>query len=318
MASDSDSTRLDDAARAGWLYFVAGNTQEEIARRLKVSRQTAQRLVSLARSERLITFRLDHPIAACMELAQRIAATFGLQYCDVAPTDPISTDIGLGVGEVAASFLEGYLRSETPVLIAFGTGRTLRAAVDQVARMNCPHHRLVSLVGNISPEGAASFFDVLARIADLTRARHYPMPLPVFSSSVEEHALLIDLTSVRRIRALAAKADLALVGIGQIDMTAQIHQDGFVSHDELIALMRQGAVGEIVGWSFDARGRILESDVNARVTSVLPAPRPDALVVGVARGAIKVAAIRAALIGGLVNGLITDEETARALLADPI
>ena len=28
---DSETSRLDDAARAGWLYYVAGNTQDEIA-----------------------------------------------------------------------------------------------------------------------------------------------------------------------------------------------------------------------------------------------------------------------------------------------
>ena len=27
-ASDSDKSRLDDAARAGWLYFIAGHTQD--------------------------------------------------------------------------------------------------------------------------------------------------------------------------------------------------------------------------------------------------------------------------------------------------
>ena len=43
-----ESNRLDDAARAGWLYYIAGNTQDEIASKLGVSRQTAQRLVSLA------------------------------------------------------------------------------------------------------------------------------------------------------------------------------------------------------------------------------------------------------------------------------
>ena len=60
--SDADSDRLDDAARAGWLYYIAGNTQDEIAKKLGVSRQTAQRLVSLAVSEKLIKVRLDHPI----------------------------------------------------------------------------------------------------------------------------------------------------------------------------------------------------------------------------------------------------------------
>jgi DNA-binding transcriptional regulator LsrR (DeoR family) len=69
MEVKSEKSRLDVAARAGWLYFVAGNTQDEIAQKLNVSRPTAQRLVSLALSERLITFRLEHPIAACMELA---------------------------------------------------------------------------------------------------------------------------------------------------------------------------------------------------------------------------------------------------------
>jgi len=50
VASDNERSRLDDAARAGWLYYIAGNTQDEIAKRLKFSRATAQRLVSLCLS----------------------------------------------------------------------------------------------------------------------------------------------------------------------------------------------------------------------------------------------------------------------------
>ncbi|GAA0000174.1 hypothetical protein BRDID11002_01740 [Bradyrhizobium diazoefficiens] len=32
MAAENDKSRLDDAARAGWLYFIAGHTQDEIAK----------------------------------------------------------------------------------------------------------------------------------------------------------------------------------------------------------------------------------------------------------------------------------------------
>ena len=85
---EADGDKLDDAARAGWLYYVAGNTQDEIAQKLGVSRQTAQRLVSMAVSERLIKVRLDHPIARCMELAARLAERFALMLCEVVPTDP--------------------------------------------------------------------------------------------------------------------------------------------------------------------------------------------------------------------------------------
>ena len=178
-APRSERSRLDDAARAGWLYFVAGNTQDEIARKLKVSRPTAQRLVSLALSERLITFRLDHPIAACMELAAALSARFDLAFCEVTPADPASDSSTLGVAESAAGFLEQRLRDTDPIVVAIGTGRTLRAAVECVPRMKCHHHRLVSLVGHISMQGSASFYDVLARLSDLTEAPHYPMPLPV-------------------------------------------------------------------------------------------------------------------------------------------
>ncbi|MEG4583383.1 hypothetical protein QUA71_27795 [Microcoleus sp. MON1_C5] len=33
--------KLDQAARTAWLYYIAGNTQEEIAAKLNVSRQAA-------------------------------------------------------------------------------------------------------------------------------------------------------------------------------------------------------------------------------------------------------------------------------------
>ena len=88
MAAENDRSRLDDAARAGWLYFIAGHTQDEIAKMLQVSRASAQRLVSLCLAERLITFRLEHPIAACMELAARLKERFDLVHCEVVPADP--------------------------------------------------------------------------------------------------------------------------------------------------------------------------------------------------------------------------------------
>jgi DNA-binding transcriptional regulator LsrR (DeoR family) len=316
MASDSEKARLDDAARAGWLYFIAGNTQDEIARKLNVSRASAQRLVSLCLSERLITFRLEHPITACMEQAARLKEAFDLSYCEVVPTDPASPTSIVGIAERAAALLESMLGAEKPVIIAIGTGRAMRAAVEQVRPMDCPNHQLVSLVGNISPDGSASFFDTVARLADLTKARHYPMPLPVFVSSEAERNQLLRINPVTRVRSIAEKARLRLVGIGQIDRGAPLHVDGFISREELLELMRLGAVGEVVGWALDAEGRLIEGGTNQRLTSV-PLPIPaETLTVGAALGSAKVAAMRAVLRGRILNGLITDEATAKALLAD--
>jgi DNA-binding transcriptional regulator LsrR (DeoR family) len=315
MATDQDTSRLDDAARAGWLYFIAGNTQDEIARKLSVSRQTAQRLVSLAVSEKLVTFRLQHPVAACMELAERMVERFGLTHCEVALADPAAEGSLAGVAGLAAAFLESRLRNGKHMIVGLGTGRAMRASVDQIPRMNCPNHQLVSMVGNIAPDGSATFFDVLSKLADLTQSRHYPMPLPVFCASEQERAQLLALEPVRKVHGLAESADLIMVGLGQMGRTAPLHQDGFISGEELFQLMRHGAVGEIASWVFDGEGRILDAVTNRRTTSVPVRSRPGCPVVAVAVGHEKVEAIRSALRGELINGLITNETTARALLA---
>ena len=53
------------------------------------------------------------------------------------------------------------------------------------------------------------------------------------------------------------------------------------------------------------------------VTGLAIAPDPTRLVIGVGAGAAKLPALRAAMLGGLVSGLVTDEPTAAALLGDP-
>jgi DNA-binding transcriptional regulator LsrR (DeoR family) len=99
-----------------------------------------------------------------------------------------------------------------------------------------------------------------------------------------------------------------------MDQRAQVFVDGFVSREELLEIMRLGAVGELTGWAFDSDGRIIDGGTNRRLTSIPPQVPAEALTIGAAVGAAKVSAIRAALKGRLINGLITDEATANAIL----
>src|SRR6202043_352370 len=105
------------------------------------------------------------------------------------------------------------------------TGRAVRAAVERVSPLDRPNHQIVSLVGNISADGSASFFDTVGRLADLTQARHYPMPLPFLLPSPAERDQLLALEPIGRVHALAARADLRLAGLGQMDRAAQLHVD---------------------------------------------------------------------------------------------
>ncbi|MBX5163836.1 MULTISPECIES: sugar-binding transcriptional regulator [unclassified Rhizobium] len=314
MAKRSETpARLDDAARAGWLYYVAGRTQDEIAAAMGISRQSAQRLVSLAVAERLIKVRLDHPIAACLELASQLRRKFGLKHVEVVPSDSGSSAT-VGIAEAAAAEIERWLKRAEPIVLAVGTGRTLKAAVDQLPAIECPHHRIVSLTGNIAPDGSAAYYNVIFSMADAVKARHYPMPLPVLVTSAEERELLHGQQLVRSTLDISAQADVTFVGIGELGIDGPLCVDGFLEKDEMMELMRGGAVGEICGWIFDVDGRLLDNPINERVASA-PIPSRDAsMVIGLAKGKRKFKAIRAAVVGHQINALITDEETAEFLL----
>ncbi|RVV96993.1 sugar-binding transcriptional regulator [Mesobaculum littorinae] len=312
-----DATRLDDAARAGWLYYVAGNTQDEIARKLGVSRQSAQRLVSLAVTERLIKVRLDHPIGQCMELSRAMRDRFGLRLCEIVPSDPAAPDLLTGVAIAAAAELERLLKSPEPRIVALGTGRALSACVAQLPAMTCPQHRIVSRLGNMMSDGSASPYNAVVRMSERIGARQYPFPLPVLARDPEELRILQALEPVRATFDLCAKADLTVVGIGQMDQSAPLVVDGFVSRDKMQALMDAGAVGEITSWPYDAEGRLVPGPFHDRVLSapLHPAPDTGGMVLGVAVGEPKVPAMLAALRGRLINGLVTNEATAERVLS---
>lgn len=181
--------KLDLAAHAAWLYYIAGNTQEEIAAKLNVSRQAAQRLIALAVSEKLIKFRLDHPLSECIALAESLRDRFDLS-CEVVPSDAGSGNTFNGIGVCAASYLETYLAAKTPTILAFTSGRTLRSMVEQIPSMDQPQHKIVSMIGNMSHYGWAGRYEVVMHLSDRVGSQAYPVPTPVVATSVEERELL--------------------------------------------------------------------------------------------------------------------------------
>ena len=71
--------------------------------------------------------------------------------------------------------------------------------------MDCEQHKLVSLIGNIAPDGTASNYDVIMRIADKVRAPHYPMPLPVMIDDPEIRRFFYALPQLKIVARLAGR-----------------------------------------------------------------------------------------------------------------
>lgn len=312
---DMHARRLDLATRAAWLYYINGATQDEIAAEFEISRQSAQRLIALAVSERLIEFRIQSPVADCAALVKRLKARFDLTTCEVVPSG--AADPGASVGIAAAQIFEAQLAQRGSNIFGFSTGRTLLRMAREISARPRTDLKIVSIVGNAARDGCVSPYEIAMRLSDRIGARCYPLQMPVVTAAAEHREMLQRQPAYATISALAHSARAIYVGLSDINWGGPLQSDGFVEEAEMGFLIESGAVGEIAAWPFDRDGRILSNSFTER----LPGIRVDELsrevpLIAVAYGARKVPAIRAALKGRLITGLITDEQTAIHVLGD--
>lgn len=307
--------KLDQAARAAWMYYVAGQTQNEIAEALGVSRQVAQRLVASALDNGLVRVQISHSIGRCMELAGQLKKRFGLGICQVVPGQGMdASGINHAIAVAGAEVMVQYIRQEQPMIIGVGSGRSLKAAIDELPDVERPQHSSVSLIGAIAADGSCTRYDVPLLMAEKTQGRYFILPAPLFADGEEDRAVWREHRIYRVVSDKASQADVTFIGIGTIEPGCPLHKDGFISQQDVERLIEKKAVAEVLGHFMGAEGQRIDSELNVRLTSVVPKPHADKPVIALAGGSAKHVAIRAALNGKWINGLVTDEACAEWLL----
>lgn len=304
------------AARAAWLSYVGGYRQEDIAERLHVSRVKVNRLIAKAHRRGMVRVFVEGSVADCVALEDALAKRFGLQFALVAPSLnggelPLAT-----LGNAGSRFLHSVLENGPELTIGVGHGRTIASVVDSLPRVSRPGVRFVSLLGGIVRNAVANPFDIIHRLGERTGGETYFMPVPFVADSVADKSVLTAQRSLREVFELAAETELCIVGIGELSDNAFMRLSGMVSDADFRELREAGAVGEVLGQFLDGDGRPLDVDVNRRSIGLkLNDLRGGRRVVAIAGGPSKVAAIGAVLRTGVITGLITDEGTARSIVA---
>lgn len=313
--SNEKQDKLDLAARAAWMYYVARNTQHQIAEKLNISRPVAQRLVAFAVEHGLVKVRIDHKTSACIELENALCERYGLRSCIVVPNTGSEDDEVVRMLAVAgASVMESYLAREQPTMIALGTGRTLKALGDEMGELDRPLHRVLSLVGTIALDGSTNPYDVVQRVAEKIGGKYFLLPAPLYADTADERAQWCNHRLYRVVERLSQTADASFVGIGTIGPGCALLEIGFLTEEELAEMIDHGAVAEMLGRPIDAEGREVHTALRNRTTSI-PMPQPATrTMIGLAGGSGKAAGVLAALRGQWLTALVTDELCARHAL----
>ena len=300
-------------------YFVDALDQWEIAKLTGVSRSTVSRLLTQARERGVVRISVDQADPRCRDLESGLCRGLGLRQAVVVHTLGSSepSRVRRQVGYVAAAVVAKALRPRSVVGVA--GGRTLADLVRYVPTGSArPGVRVAQLMGNIGPTADAFDAIELSRgLAERVGGTCYALNAPAFAQDRRARDVLLSHTHLREVWRLFGVMDVALVGIGTLVDSAFIER-GVLAAADLDRLRGHGAVGEICGRFFDARGEECASPYRHRVVSIelrqLASTRD---VVAVTNGAHRAEAIRAAVAGGVVKSLVIDQAGAEALLAAP-
>jgi len=306
QVESSDLDETEQITRAAWHYYNDGLTQNQVADMLGVSRIKVSRLLDKGRQSGLIELRINSPFGGCLALQKELIDAFGLVDARVVPSaDRLPPPPR--IGRAAASLLMQKLEPNDLFGIGWGeaTSTTLRYMAPIFAQTSIS---IVSLSGGVS-----AYIGTTGLYGPQNDAHLVPTPLRVSSPELAE--MLRVEPYVSNVLEMAATARFALVGVGSVTSAATMVRYGYCSGAEIELFKRRGAVGDVLGYFYDAEGQILDLDLHRHVIAL----RPDDLrkipnVAAAAAGPHKVAAILGALRGKLTNTLVTDEDTAAELL----
>jgi lsr operon transcriptional repressor len=154
----------------------------------------------------------------------------------------------------------------------------------------------------------------ITEIYPASRAIYLHAPSIVDSAAICD-AILAD-RSVQAALAVAARSELALLGIGNMDPAATLMKASHLLGADRDALLAQGAVGSMNARFFDAGGHAVGHldrrtvAVEWRQLAAIPT------VIAVAAGKHKAKAIQGAVRTGCIDVLVIDEHAAAAILAE--
>lgn len=304
--------------RSLYYLYEKGYTQTEIAKRLNISRVTLSKWLEEAKAEKMIKFQIvdvrgELPL---LHLEEEMKELFGLR--DVKVINSENTDDSGIMWKLAthgAPYFQQMIRSDMKIGVTWG--RTLNAMINELPKSyDARNLSVYTLVGSVS--GSAAFQpNILAQNLLNKFSGSLKIITAPFLCPTEQ--LCRDFKRMKEVAGILDHArdfDMTLVGIGEEPLDPNAVLSDYPFDAEMIRdLISKGAVGDICGNFFDIDGKLCDTSIKDRLLSVDISELPKhKMVVGIGGGRKKVKSILGALHGGYLDVLITDSQTAMAVV----
>jgi DNA-binding transcriptional regulator LsrR (DeoR family) len=300
------------AARVAREFYLEGVSKVDIAGRLGISRFRVARLLEAARASGMVRIEIALPGGSLdVGLSAELCAAFGLKYAfayDFPDADQVA--LRRRLGEAAGQALMDII---TPGdVLGLSWARSLSALTAALTRMPpCP---IVQLTGAVPPPDGRDLLELVRSVARIGGGTAHVFYAPMIVDDAGTAAAIRRQADVADAFALVPSVTIAMVAVGAWAPGLSTIYDA-CSPAERADIARLGVCAESAGVSLGKDGHPVPTALDSRMI-VTPGPALARIpsVIAVAYGASKSAAVRAAIRGGMVNGLVTHTSLARDLL----
>lgn len=301
----------NEYTRIAYYYYMAGLTQDQIAQRLGISRQRVNRILADCIERGIVKITIEQDNEAYYPLESALEEKYTLKAVRLAH----NTDAGRlyeDLGAVGGQYLTTILKRGD--IIGCVPGRGVAGLVDRMPMLEKQDVAVTQLIGSESKRDYELEVDgILHRLARKLSAQPMSLYAPVLVSDAALRASIVKEDYYLAAYNVMKQCSIAVVGIGtakSCERYASAH------HPETDGPMPAALpAGEICTHYFDRHGKPVSMPFSNRILSISLEDYLNIPVrIGIAGGKEKQTAVRAALLGGYVNVLITDLDTADALL----
>ncbi len=303
--------------RLAYACEVEGMTQAQAAEAFGLTRLRVNKALSEARERGIVRVSINSALGACVELESALIDRFGLSSANVAPVGGETFNPHNILGAALGQFLTRLLSQPEIRLFGMSWGNTLNMATRFMEPLNRPDLEITSVMGGLTKGSDVNSYEITTRLADLCNAAHSYFTAPVYAASVTSRDILRDQKEFRGSIDKILQADGLALAAGDM-VNSLLLADGLPEDVTVESLVAAGAVGDIMGYFLDETGQMVDHEINARVLGIGLDDLNDLPNVIVAAGGLhKYDIVRAILLRGCVDHLVTDEHLARALIENP-
>ncbi|QZN96653.1 sugar-binding transcriptional regulator [Symbiopectobacterium purcellii] len=313
QSGSQDNELLTEIAVA---YYQDEITQEEIAKKFGISRIKVGRLLKRAKEEGIVEINVRYHPVFSTRLEQQLLERFPIKRALIALDHPDEEEQRRQVAALVSNHLAVTLKDGT--VVAVGQGRNVSGVADHVGNVTERHCKFICGIGGTHRPGDAINADHISRrLAKKFGGSSETLYAPAY---VENRALkqaFMQNGTIKETLDRARKADIALVGIGDMNENSYMVKLGWFTPQEIFdASLNQGVIGDIAGYDFfNAQGQHIDTVMHDRVIGVsIEELRNIPCVIAIASENTKALAILGALRTGAIDIIATSASNIRTIL----